>query len=58
VEKNTQRSVRFTKYYLGDKVEKNGIAGTCSKYGGKERCMQDLVGKPEGKRQLGKPMRG
>jgi hypothetical protein len=27
----------------------------CSAYGGMERCVQGLVGKPEGKRQLRRP---
>jgi len=27
----------------------------CSTYGGKERCIQVLVGKPEGKEPLGRP---
>jgi hypothetical protein len=27
----------------------------CSTYRGEQRCMQGLVVKPEGKRQLGKP---
>jgi transposase len=30
---------------------------TCSRYGGEERCVQVLVGKPEGKRPLGRPGR-
>jgi len=38
----------LTKYFLGDKVEKNGIGGTCSMYGGEERFIQGLVAKPEG----------
>ena len=29
----------------------------CSAYGGEERCIQGLVGKPEGKRPLGRPRR-
>jgi len=29
----------------------------CSAYGGEERRMQVLVGKPEGKRQIGRPRR-
>jgi hypothetical protein len=30
---------------------------TCGTYGGEERCIQDLVGKPEGRRPLGRPRR-
>jgi len=29
--------------------------GACSMYGGEERHVQGLVGKPEGKRPLGRP---
>ena len=29
----------------------------CSTYGGEDRCIQILVGKPEGKRPLGRPRR-
>jgi len=30
------------------------MGGACSVYGGEERCIQGLVGKPEGKRPLGR----
>jgi hypothetical protein len=30
------------------------MGGACSAYGGEERCIQGLVGKPEGKRPLGR----
>jgi len=33
------------------------MGGTCSAYGGEERRIQVLVGKPEGKRPLGRPRR-
>jgi len=33
------------------------MGGTCGAYGGGERCAQVLVGKPEGKRPLGRPRR-
>ena len=33
------------------------MGGACSAYGGEERCIQGLVGKPEGKRPLGRPRR-
>jgi hypothetical protein len=29
-----------TKYYSGDKIEKNEIGGTCSTYWGEESCIQ------------------
>ena len=38
-------------------IEKNEMGGACSTYGGEERCIQGLVGKPGGKRSLGKPRR-
>ena len=44
-------------YCSGDKLEKNEMGGACSAYGGEERCIQVLVGKPEGKRPLGRPRR-
>jgi hypothetical protein len=34
------------------------MCGACSAYGGGERGIQGLVGKPEGKRPLGRPRRG
>jgi len=33
------------------------MGGTCGAYGGGERCATVLVGKPEGKRPLGRPRR-
>ena len=33
------------------------MGGACSTYGGRERCIQVLVGKSEGKRPLGRPRR-
>jgi len=31
------------------------MGGACSKYGAEMRCIQGSVGKPEGKRYLGRP---
>jgi hypothetical protein len=42
---------------FGDKIKKNEMGGTCSAYGGGERYIQGFGGKPEGKRQLGRPRR-
>jgi hypothetical protein len=40
---------------LGDKIEKNEMGGACSS-DGEGRCVyRVLVGKPEGKRPLGRP---
>ena len=41
-------------HLMGDKIEKNEMGGSCSAYGEKERRIQGLVWKPEGKRPLGK----
>jgi len=46
-------SVLLTQYCWGDKIEKNK-GGACSTYGGEERYIQCFVGKPEGKRPLGR----
>jgi hypothetical protein len=44
-------------YCSDDKIEKNETGGACSVYWGKEMCCNVLVGKPRGKRLLGRPMR-
>ena len=31
------------------------MGGACSTYGGEEKCVQELVWKPEGKRPRGRP---
>ena len=33
------------------------MGGECSTYGGEDRCIRVLVGKPEGKGPLGRPRR-
>jgi hypothetical protein len=33
------------------------VGETCGTHGGGERCLQCLVGRPEGKRPLGRPRR-
>jgi hypothetical protein len=43
---------------MGDKIEKNEIGVACSAYGWRgEVCTVFLVGKPEGKRPLGRHRR-
>jgi len=42
---------------LGDKIKKNEIGGSCSAYGEKRGVYRVLVGKPEGKRPLGRTRR-
>jgi hypothetical protein len=38
----------FTKYYSSDETKNNEMGGECSRYWRQERCIADLVGKPEG----------
>jgi hypothetical protein len=33
------------------------VGGTCGTHGGREKCLQGLVGRPEVKRPLGRPRR-
>lgn len=44
-----------SKYYLRNQIKENETSKACSTDGGNKRCMQGLVGKPEGERQLRKP---
>ena len=48
MEKNKQRGtlcfVLLTKYFLGDYFKKNEMGEACSKYGGKERCIDGFDG--------------
>ena len=50
-------SVLLTQYCAGDKIEKNEMGWTCCAYGWGEGAYRVLVGKPEGKRPLGRPRR-
>jgi hypothetical protein len=50
--------VFLTKYCSGGKIENNEMVGACGAQGGQEREVHRvLVGKPDGKRPLGKPRR-
>jgi len=40
---------------VGDKIEKNEVGWACGAYGCGEGMYRVLVGKPEGKRPLGRP---
>jgi len=44
-------------YCAGGKIEKNEVGGACGAYGGARGVHMVLVGKPEGKRPLGRPRR-
>ena len=46
-------SVLLTKYYSGDHIKNNACEACCT-YGGQESAYRVLVGKPEGKRPLGR----
>jgi len=39
---------------LGDQIKKNEVGGACNTHWDKQRCIQDLVGRPEGS-PLGRP---
>jgi hypothetical protein len=41
----------------GDQVKEDEIGRVCSINGGEEECTEDLVGKSQGKRSLGRPRR-
>jgi len=47
----------LTKYFSGDKIEKNEMGGACSTSGEEERRIQGFGGKPEGMISLGRPRR-
>ena len=46
-------SVLLTQYCSRDKMEKNEMGGTCSAYGGEERCIQGFGGETGGKEIIG-----
>jgi hypothetical protein len=48
----------LNKYYSGDQIKKNQRGGACSTYGDTRGAYRVLVGRPEGKRPLGRPRRG
>ena len=50
-------SVLLTQYCAGDKIEKNEMGWACGAYGWGKVVYRVLVGKPEGKRPLGRPRR-
>jgi hypothetical protein len=45
----------LTKYYAGDKIEKNEVGGECSTYGENRSVYRILVEITEEKRQPGRP---
>ena len=55
--RGTSRPVLLWKYYLGHEIKKKVMGGACGTYETQERCVQVLVGRPEGNRPLGRPRR-
>jgi hypothetical protein len=51
------RSVLLTKYHSGDQVKKTEMGRTCGTCGERRGAYRALVGKPEGRRRLGRPRR-
>jgi hypothetical protein len=49
--------VLLTKYYLGDKIERNVMGEACSMYGRRTDVYRILVGKPEVKSSNERPRR-
>jgi hypothetical protein len=50
-------TVPLTQNFSGDKIETNETDGSCSTYGERMGVSRGLVGKPEGKKPLGRPRR-
>jgi hypothetical protein len=48
-------SVLLTKYHSGDKIKNNEMAGNAARMGNKRSSYTVLVGKPVGRRPLGRP---
>jgi len=45
----------LTQFCSGDKIKKNEMGGACSVYGERRGVYRVSVGKPEGRRTLGRP---
>ena len=56
MEKTTEQavlcSVLLTKYHSGEQIKKTEMGKVFSIYGGEQRCVQGLMGKPEKMRPL------
>jgi hypothetical protein len=50
--------VLLTHYCAGNKIEKNEIGGHVARMGEGKSVSRSFLGKPEGKRPLGRPRRG
>jgi hypothetical protein len=49
--------VPFAKNNSNDQVKEDGMGSACSTHGERRNAYRTLVGKPEGKRPLGRPRR-
>jgi hypothetical protein len=49
--------VPLTRYYWGDQIKEDRVKAACGRSGGEEKCIEALVGRPEGKRLLTRPRR-
>jgi hypothetical protein len=49
--------VLFTKYYWCDQIKEDEIGEACMAHGREKKSIQNLVGKREGERPLGRPRR-
>jgi hypothetical protein len=49
--------VLIAKYHSGHQIKKNEVGGACSTYGEGRGAYRILVGRPEGRRSLGRPRR-
>jgi hypothetical protein len=50
--------VLFTKYYWGDQIKEGEIGRACSTHGQMRNAFKILVGKPDGRRPLGRSRYG
>jgi hypothetical protein len=57
VDHEFQRTWKEGIYYSGNQIEKNVMGEACSTYGEKRRAYRILVGRPEGRRPLGRSRR-
>ena len=45
----------LTKYHSGDQTKESEMGWECSTYAGEDKCIQDLVRRPERRRPLRRP---
>jgi hypothetical protein len=47
----------LNKYYSGDQIENNDMGGACGTHGGRRGAYRALMGRPDGKKPLGRRAR-